>query len=121
MSRINSFLRKLDTKEWKITAFYPYTTSTVMRLFNASSNSETEEATLIRDFTQHFKNLAKDDLGIQWDNKVVLKIEYVSSFVNTSHEEYTPLYLGYYDGGRSIALGIYQQSRCTTSCNKVFE
>lgn len=114
MNNIEDF----DPKDWKITKFYPYTSHVHLRIAKTRSN-DIQDPTF--KFTQHFKEIAEDELDIQWDNKVVLKVEYINKWDNNvSHSEYAPLYLGYYDGARHIGLGIYQSSKCTTSLNKTF-
>lgn len=107
----------LKPENFKVVGFYPYTSSTINRIYTQSHNCKTEE----HDFLTEFGNAILDkaiELGCSKDNKIVVEIEFVTSigdFRKTSN-----LFVGFYDGIINIGLGVYQPDEYTQKYNQFF-
>lgn len=95
----------LKPENFKVVAFYPYTSGTERKILTQSHNYKTEES----DFLDTFGNAIKEmvlEKGCYWDNKVVVELEFISK--HTKPVKTSNIFVGYYDNIWSIGLDVWQ-------------
>ena len=103
---------------FKVVGFYPYTSIVQKRICEQSHNYKTEDHDFIEDFGTAIQKQAID-LGVLWDNKVVVEIAAKES--NGFFTEESNLFVGYKDGRISIGLSVWQPDHWTKQYNQKFE
>ena len=88
--------------KFKIIAFYPYTSYTCDNLLHQSFNFKTPESELLQVFWDKMW-LQAEELGCQFDNKIVLEIKPIVNSRKSSS-----LFLGNKDGLISLGLSMSQ-------------
>lgn len=95
----------IKPSNFKVTAFYPYTSRTRQRLFEQDHNYENEFHDALEQFGSAIKEMALQEIGVKWDNKVVVEIQ---SIAKEGNPRDTTLFVGFYDGVISIGLSMNQ-------------
>lgn len=101
----------LNPDDFRPVAFYPYTSGTANRILSQNHNYKTECHDFLEDFGNKVKKMIKDlDVGICWDNKVVVELEY-----HPKHDMRTDIgfksahiFIGCYDRLWSIGMAMWQ-------------
>ena len=105
MTNVNLWLRPCD---FRMVAFYPYTSATSNRLLEQNMNYRTECHDFLENFGQEVRKMVEQQ-NILWDNKVVVELEYCPTDLRqdigfkASH-----IFVGCYDGLWSIGLAMWQ-------------
>jgi hypothetical protein len=97
----------LKPEQYKVVAFYPYTSGVDRKILAQDHNIKTDE----HDFLENFCNSVKDMAlakGCVWDNKVVIELEPIETRHN--HRKSSNIFVGCYDGTWSVGLGVWQDA-----------
>lgn len=116
METIKYHLIDFINDEFKVVAFYPYTSVVLCRFMEQSHNCKTEIDEDLDKFFSKYMEIAKK-MGAQFDNKVAIELVPKYELVNVGFEKKCHLFLGKYDGKVSVGLGLYQPDSWTKKYN----
>jgi len=95
-------------KHFKIVAFYPYTSHTLLTIYSTDYNHETPDDEWLNDLISSIKEEVKNKLGYNsWDNKVVVELQPIVD-LNAS-VKLSNIFIGWYDNKVTVALGMWQE------------
>ncbi len=108
------FIFMFNLNEWKVSGFFPYTSTVIQRIGEQNHNYKTDDHDFLEDLGNKVRELAEAK-GCKWDNKVVVELTY--KFECAVQPK---IYLGQYDGKWNLGLGVSQDEWLKDS-NQHFE
>jgi len=106
----------LKPENFKIVAFYPYTSIICNKILGQDHNYKTEEHDFVQAFADAIALKAKE-IGIRMDNKVVIELQFIKSVMPNPCSN---IFVGYKDNLRHIGLGVWQPDEYTKESNQKF-
>lgn len=121
MRTSKDFLKQfLNFTEFKVVAYYPYTSVVIMRFAEQNYNFKCDIEEELNAFFEKYMQEA-EKLGAIRDNKVVIELSPISTFdknnVNNLFYKSSNIFVGYKDNKVSIGLGVYQPDTFTQAHN----